>query len=401
MSSDWLARLAAWLPPWPLAAAAAAGLLALAVVAGVIKHVGIRRVAVAVAGTIGIITSAEGMWIVAGKLPGVSGVWQAIPAILFESAMLATAARAREHHKDHQHVGRFGPRMWMFGTAAGIIAGFAGVTVATVLLRFAAPMVAAAVVLDEFPDERDGADEREPITWKLGLRRLAVRFGFAKDGTHKISDEERDRRTNKLAIAADRFHHGWRWSQRWRRFRLRRLARYADDPMVNEVRVRVQRINRIERSTAPDDGPAGEELSPEVVELCEQVRFSARAARSRLFPSPAVTLGHVNGSRPVAHAVAGRPVQVPSAVAAPLNGAPAGNGEATSEPPAPAKPARAPAKRTGRRAARKATSAQTVTGWLADHPGYTVKDAAAALGISPRTAFRRLEQEREQQEGSS
>lgn len=356
--SDWLDRLAAWLPPWPLVAASAAGLLALAVVALFVRYAGIRRVAVAVAGTIGIVTSAEGMWIVAGKLPGVSGVWQAIPAVLFESAMLATAARARQHHKDHRHVGKFGPRMWTFAFAAGVIAGFAGVTIATVLLRFAAPMVAAAVVLDEFPDQRDDAAEADTITWKLGLRRLAVRFGFAKAGASNLSDEERDHRIHKLAVAADRFHHGWKLTQRWRRFRLRRLARYADDAMVARVRERVQRIHLIETSTAPVERESGD---PHVPAL------------------PQVGPGSV---------LVQLPVEAPRVTNG--NGATKLAAVAVAERMAP---------RAKRHPGRPSTDEEIrrVAEHLRRHPDATGREVAEALGLELRTAQRHIKNVKEQE----
>ncbi len=343
MTSDWTDRLLAWLPEWPLVAAAVAGLLALLVLTRIIRRTGMRRVAVAVAATVGVVTSAETMWLVAGQL-GASGPWRLIPAVLFESAMIATAARAREKFNRDGSVGKFGPRMWMFALGAGSVAALVGGPMAIILMRFLAPLVAAAVVLDEFTDH----DEKlELITLKVGFRRLLVRWGLAEAGARDLNAVERDHRIHRLVLAADRLHHGWPWLQRLHRSRLRRLARYADDAMVAEVQTRVQRIHLIEVATAPRAAKTAEDLHVAVPTT----------------PLP------TNGTR--------------------LNGAAVlvgANGHQAAE----ARPAARPKRHPG-----AGPTAQQVAAYVAKHPGKNYDQVAAALGVSKATVNRRLKEAKE------
>lgn len=372
----------------PFAAVAVLGAVLLALVVRAVRRVGVRRIAVAVAGTIGIVTSAESMWLVAGAL-GVSGPWRAIPAVLFESAMLATAARARDHFRQHGQVGRFGARMWSFAVAAGVIAALSGSTPATIVLRFAAPLVAAAVVLDEFTDH---AKRRDLITWKLGLRRLLVRVGLAEAGARELSEVEWDHRVHRLAVAADRLHHGRARLRRWRRGRLRRLARHADDAMVREVQRRVERVHRIEVSTSPLASaalPTG--VDPQVVELCDAVRGQARAARSRVMLQPTVAVGHLGSGRPPVHVLAAKMAAEPAKIPAtalpvePPPGAPEVAEEvASDDEPAPATP----------RPPRGQEAARRVAKILARKPDLTAAEVARRLGVPERTAARHLSRAR-------
>src|SRR6185312_13942865 len=104
---------------------------------------------------------------------------------------------------------------------AGSVAALVGGPLAIILLRFLAPLVAAAVVLDEFTDHDKPLDL---ITLKVGLRRLLVRWGLAEAGARDLTEVERDLRIHKLVLAADRLHHGWPRLRRIQRGRLRRLA---------------------------------------------------------------------------------------------------------------------------------------------------------------------------------
>jgi hypothetical protein len=233
--------------PGLLVAAVAVAVAVAAVVAHRIRRWGPIRVAVAVAVSIGIGTSIEGMYALAVGPLHLRGAWVLVPAVLFESAAVATGARAQRHAAREHHAGRYGTAVWLFAAAAGVVTALNGHSPAECVFRLVAPLVGTAVWYQGLVD---GGARPSRVTWTVTPRRIGIRLGLVEPGDTDVVEIHREHRVAALTVTAHRVHS----SRRWRRFhvsRLRRLALAADDAMVAEAQSRVARVHRIEALTAP------------------------------------------------------------------------------------------------------------------------------------------------------
>lgn len=230
------------------AAMAGAGVVFAVMLILAVRRLSAVKLAVAVAVAIGIGTSVEGMYNLAVGPLKLHGVWLLIPAVLFESAAIATGARAQAHAKQHGHPGRYAGTVWAFAFAAGVVTSLNGHSVAECAFRLVAPLIGTAVWYQSLSG---GGKAPDAITWVLTPRRLLVRIGLAQPGETDVISVHREQRINALTVRAHQFHHGALLPKRWVRWRLRQLALAADDGMVAAAQDRVARVHRIEALTAP------------------------------------------------------------------------------------------------------------------------------------------------------
>ena len=187
---DWTAT-ATWLATnWqPVAGALAAITIAITTAAA-----GVRRVAVIAAVTIGLGASVESAWTFADRTLELSGAWRAVPAVLFESAALATAARAVEHHRRHGDTGPYLAWVWGFAAVAGIAPALSARSVGEAVFRFAIPLVAAAVWYGDYVTTK----RRGATTWVLTPRRIGIRLGLITPGEDDVEQVGVGRRVEEI-----------------------------------------------------------------------------------------------------------------------------------------------------------------------------------------------------------
>lgn len=255
---------------WPQAIAGLAALAVLAVVVWLairlttatyrtVKHAGMRRVAVTIAATIGLGASIESSWIFAGTILHWSGVWQAIPAVLFETALIAIATCVMEELEESDGKPEtYLPWFWGLVALASTTMALAGTNAASVIGRAAIPIVPsiiwyATVVLPKLRRHRD-EHERQTVTWLLSFRRIGIWLRLIKPGDDDLKQLPREyltRRIVKAAFRAARLRRytdtkivGWVAAIRLGRTEVRaqRLAMLADEQIMTEAE------NRIERS---------------------------------------------------------------------------------------------------------------------------------------------------------
>lgn len=256
---------------WPQTVAGLAALAVLAVVVwltkklisatySAVKDAGMRRIAVTIAAAIGLGASVESSWIFAGAILHWSGVWQAIPAVLFETALIAIATCVMEEIEESDGKPEiYLPWFWGLVALASITMALAGTNAASVIGRAAIPIVPsiiwyATVVLPKLRRRTGDGNERQAVTWLLSLRRIGIWLRIIKPGDDDLQQlpvEYLTRRIVRTAFRASRLRRytdarlvGWVAAIRLGRAEVRaqRLALLADEPIMIEAE------NRIERS---------------------------------------------------------------------------------------------------------------------------------------------------------
>ncbi len=212
--------------------------------------------------------SATGMWRVVSDalhLPG----WLQVGVFAFvEIAIVTSAIRARRTLIDTGSTGVDGTAVWVLAAVSGALSALDARHPVEVLLRLAAPMVAAWLWERGLAPQRRHARARRHdrgITWRASRQRLPVWLRLAEPAARELGEIDRSRRIAGLVRAACRHHLLVEAGARPGRVarsaaRLRRqaasAARYAGlgtDPAVTDrVRTTLATLYGVTAGTAPD-----------------------------------------------------------------------------------------------------------------------------------------------------
>jgi hypothetical protein len=275
-----LTETAARLAGSPWAAAGGGALLAAAVICVVLVAARRRRrrpgggragetlLTLAVAG-LATAMSASGMWKVAGESLGMSGPLRAGVFAFLEATVLVSAIRARRSLREHGTVGVDGAAVWVVAGLSGVLSALDSDDLVEVLLRLAAPLLAAWLWERGLAADRRQAQarrRREGVVWRITRERVLVWLRLAEPTERGIGEVDRARRVARLVRAAWRYHtlrdtkaKARAWRVRWSAVRLRRHALTAgqhlglgsDDAVRDLVRGHLAALYQVQAGTAP------------------------------------------------------------------------------------------------------------------------------------------------------
>lgn len=223
---------------------------------------------------------------------------------VFEAMMLSAAMRAEEHRAAKGVPGPAGRYVFLLAVCSGIISAFGADTPGVIILRVILPPLAVGLWWIGLTAERSSdteamraerarlAAERE-ATWVWTPRTLLVQLGLMKPGTITVTQAQREHRTRRMVILADRAACTTGWPRDRAVRRLRKLTREADDAMVTEVAARASRARRAEElMVAAGDSLDGQATfsagSPEFLGEKVETRKSTRETKKSASPAEKV-----------------------------------------------------------------------------------------------------------------
>ncbi|HEY0700271.1 MAG TPA: helix-turn-helix domain-containing protein, partial [Micromonospora sp.] len=239
----------------------------------------------AAAVAVAVALSAEGMWEATTEKLGLAD-YQALLLFAFaELAMLRAARKARKKVDKGDPPGMYGQIVWTVALLAGGVATSNAPNLTEHLIRLGAPLLVAwqwwADLVDALREKTGGNIQRQRSSWIWTPRRIGIHLGLIQAGEQDLIKVDRDRRIHRLTVTAHRLHHGSKRLAGWRKAKLRRLALHADDTMVTEARLRVARVNQIEKLTHPDAAPV-DPVDDATRATLDEVRLIMRQATGKL-----------------------------------------------------------------------------------------------------------------------
>ena len=195
----------------------------------------------------------------------------AMTFFVFEAMMLAAALKAEEHRKAKGVPGAAGGYVFAIAAASGVVASFGAHNPGEVVLRVMLPLLAVGLwwifLVAERPDdrpewraEREARAAEQDARWTVTPRTVLVWLGLMKPGKVTITEAQRQRRVARLTNLGFAVYSWPAWAPPhwWARWRLGRLGRHVDDPMVVEARVRAERAANIVSLVVPARRPVVE-----------------------------------------------------------------------------------------------------------------------------------------------
>jgi hypothetical protein len=246
-----------------------------------------------VATLIGLGWSAQGMWDTAVHHYSVAPILAAVLFLLFESFMVGNMLRAARYRTDRVRRARPVRFVWLTAVVMGVIVALAeGAGQAP--LRLAVPLLVAGNWWIELVADDDPADKLS-TSWKWTPRRLGLALGLLEPGAKDAVTIDRDRLTAKLTALRFRQRYGWTWlgDVTGRSRRIARLGLLADDAIVTESDLRLQRAARLmgDEPVPPADQPAPESHPTMPEQPAPPARVPAPTPEPEPEPEPAPTEG--------------------------------------------------------------------------------------------------------------
>lgn len=232
----------------------AAGLVALAVLVLIwrsLRKQAADTLAVRVAVLLASAFSAQGMYEVATTKLHLPPYLAAGLFAVAEMGMLASAVRA---HRFYERTGQLGPHarfVWAIAVAAGVIVSLNAHSPSEYFLRLLMPLLVAGLWRMGYVAEEVRAKAADAITLRWTPRRLGILLGIIEPGERDLATVNAERQRRQMIAHAHAFHRGSLLLGAWHASRLRKLALMATDDTIAEVQRSVDRVHRIEASTAP------------------------------------------------------------------------------------------------------------------------------------------------------
>jgi hypothetical protein len=217
------------------------------------------KLAVKVAVALASAFSAQGMYEVATTRLHLPWYLAAGLFAVAEAAMLASAVRAHRHYEataTAAEPGSLGPHarfVWLIAFAAGGIVSLNAHSPSEYFLRLLMPLLVAGLWRMGYvaPDVR--AKAADAITLRWTPRRLGVLLGIIEPGERDLATVNAERQRRQMIAHAHAYHRGSLLLGWWHAARLRKLALLAGDDQIADVQRSVDRVHRVEASTAPKD----------------------------------------------------------------------------------------------------------------------------------------------------
>lgn len=211
------------------------------------------KVAVALASAF----SAQGMYEVATTKLHLPWYLAAGLFAVAEMAMLASAVRAHRHYEatsTGDQPGQLGPHarfVWLIAFAAGVIVSLNAHSPSEYFLRLFMPLLVAGLWRMGYVSPIAKKRAADAITMRWTPRRIGVALGIIEPGERDLATINADRQRRQMIAHAHAYHRGSLLLGWWHAARLRRLALDAGDDVIESVRLSVDRVHRVEDSTAP------------------------------------------------------------------------------------------------------------------------------------------------------
>lgn len=219
-----------------------------------------------VAAAIATVMAGTGMWQVVADAVDLPVWLQAAVFAFLEVAILASAIRARRALRQTGSTGVDGAAVWVLAALSAALSAGDARSGVEVLLRLAAPLVAAWLwERGMAPERRQASGWRPPgVAWRVSPARLLVRLRLADPAERGLDEVDRARRIARLTRAAWRHHTlaatgAASWRQRRSAGRLRRHTLAAvehlhlgEDAGVRDlVRQSLASLYQVTAGTAP------------------------------------------------------------------------------------------------------------------------------------------------------
>jgi hypothetical protein len=212
--------------------------------------------------------SASGMWRVFGDALGMSGPARVAVFGFVELAVAVSAIRARRALRETGSTGVDGAAVWVLAGLSAVLSALDARSGAEVLLRLAAPLVAAWLWERGLaPDRRQLQVRRRrgPVSWRVTRERVLVWLRLAEPAERAVAEVDRARKVARLTRAAWRYHSltaagaaGWRVRRAAAVLRRQTLASVEhlalgeDDEARDAVRRSLATLYQVTAGTAPD-----------------------------------------------------------------------------------------------------------------------------------------------------
>lgn len=197
-----------------------------------------ENVLTVVAAIIATSVQADGMWVFFRDVLHAPVLLRIECFAFIEVAIFVSGLRARRNIKETGAAGVDGMAVWALAGLSAVLASTAADSFRSVLLRIAAPAVAAWLWERGLSGERRRArtkDKRDRrINWRITPERILVRLGIAEAADRTASEVDAHRRLTRTAVATQRLRTApagsWRaWlAERRQAAAVRRAVEYAD-----------------------------------------------------------------------------------------------------------------------------------------------------------------------------
>lgn len=154
------------------------------------------------------IVSAEGMWETFGAM-GLAWPLRILTFAFIEVMVIQSAVRARQSMRENYSPGVDGVAMWVLTCVSALLSAShemsqEDVSVAVVMIRLAAPLIAAWGWERSMALERRSLTGSRGINWKITPERIVIKLGLADPTERTASEVAAQRRLLALAVAAKR-----------------------------------------------------------------------------------------------------------------------------------------------------------------------------------------------------
>jgi hypothetical protein len=155
-----------------------------------------------VAAGIATAVSAQGMWRFFGDVLHFTGPLRVLTFAFIETAVITSAVRARQAMRENYNAGVDGIAVWALTSLSAVLSSLDARSFGEVVLRLAAPLVAAWLWERGMALERRRLTGRTRINWRLTPERVLTRVGLADPTDRNASEVDAQRRLMRLALAA-------------------------------------------------------------------------------------------------------------------------------------------------------------------------------------------------------
>ncbi|MCW2883703.1 MAG: hypothetical protein JWL58_565 [Streptosporangiaceae bacterium] len=155
-----------------------------------------------VAAGIATAVSAQGMWRFFGDVLHFTGPLRVLTFAFIETSVITSAVRARQAMRENYNAGVDGIAVWALTSLSAVLSSLDARSFGEVVLRLAAPLVAAWLWERGMALERRRLTGRSRINWRLTPERVLTRLGLADPTDRNASEVDAQRRLMRLALAA-------------------------------------------------------------------------------------------------------------------------------------------------------------------------------------------------------
>jgi hypothetical protein len=142
------------------------------------------------------------MWRFFGDVLQFTGPLRVLTFAFIETAVITSAVRARQAMRENYTAGVDGIAVWALTSLSAVLSSLDARSFGEVVLRLAAPLVAAWLWERGMALERRRLTGRTRINWRLTPERVLTRLGLADPTDRNASEVDAQRRLMRLALAA-------------------------------------------------------------------------------------------------------------------------------------------------------------------------------------------------------